>query len=106
MTYTEETATILDLDAPRSNPNAVDFVLNHVPNAVTFTNTGEQQCVILYLEYHYGDVQGVESIATGRPVRTEYFTLTGERVTTPGNGMYVVRITDANGRTTSRKVVF
>ena len=106
VTYTEETATILDLDAPRSNPNAVDFVLNHVPNAVTFTNTGEQQCVILYLEYHYGDVQGVESIATGRPVRTEYFTLSGERVTTPGNGMYVVRITDANGRTTSRKVVF
>ncbi len=53
-TYTESTATILDLDAPRDNPNAVSFTLNNVQDKVTFTNTGEQQCVILYLEYHYG----------------------------------------------------
>ena len=52
--YTEATATILDLDAPRDNPNAVTFTLDNVKDTVTFTNTGEQQCVILYLEYHYG----------------------------------------------------
>ena len=106
VTYDETTTTVLNLDAPRSNPNAVDFTLNHVPDAVTFTNTGEQQCVILYLEYHYGDANGIEAVTTGKPVRTEYFTLAGERVTTPGSGLYVVRITSADGKTTSRKVVF
>jgi autotransporter-associated beta strand protein len=54
MSYTETTTTILDLDAPRDNPNAVSFTLPNVQDRVTFTNTGEQQCVILYLEYHYG----------------------------------------------------
>ena len=53
-TYTEETATLIDLDATRDNPNAISFTLDNVENQVTFTNTGEQQCVILYLEYHYG----------------------------------------------------
>ncbi|MBQ2360471.1 MAG: autotransporter-associated beta strand repeat-containing protein, partial [Prevotella sp.] len=45
--YTETTTTVLDLDAPRSNPNKVDFTLDNVPDKVTFTNTGEQQCVII-----------------------------------------------------------
>jgi hypothetical protein len=53
--YTESTATVLNLDASRDNPNAVSFTLDNVAEKVTFTNTGEQQCVILYLEYHYGD---------------------------------------------------
>ncbi|MBQ3629908.1 MAG: autotransporter-associated beta strand repeat-containing protein [Prevotella sp.] len=55
VSYTPETTTVLDLDAPRDNPNCVDFTLDNVPDRVTFTNTGEQQCVILYLEYHFGD---------------------------------------------------
>ena len=63
-TYTESTATILDLDAPRDNPNAVTFTLDNVRDSVTFTNTGEQQCVILYLEYHYGD-DGVKGDVNG-----------------------------------------
>lgn len=53
--YTESTTTVLDLDASRDNPNAVSFTLDNVAEKVTFTNTGEQQCVILYLEYQYGD---------------------------------------------------
>jgi hypothetical protein len=52
--YTPETTTVLDLNADRSAPNAVSFTLNDVQDQLTFTNTGEQQCVIIYLEYHYG----------------------------------------------------
>ncbi len=63
-TYTEETATLLDLDASRDNPNAVTFTLDNVKDRITFTNTGEQQCVILYLEYHYGG-DGVQGDVNG-----------------------------------------
>ena len=106
--YTETTAPMLiDLDAPRDNPNAIPFDLANVKDVVTFTNTGEQQCVILYLEYHYGgDADGITTTTMGTPVRTAYYTLSGERVTTPTQGMYVMRITTADGKTYSRKVVF
>lgn len=60
--YTTSTTTELDLNAPRDNPNAVSFTLDNVAEKVTFTNTGEQQCVILYLEYHYGDVPTVGDV--------------------------------------------
>ena len=104
--YTEETATILDLDAPRTAPNRVDFTLNNVANAITFTNTGEQQCIIIVMEYHYGGPVGITTAAaTAAPLRVDYYTLSGERVATPGHGLYIVRITTAEGKTLSRKVV-
>ena len=59
-TYNEANAQILDLNATRSNPNKADFKLNNVTDRITFTNTGEQQNVILIIEYHFGGdaVQG------------------------------------------------
>ena len=104
--YTAETTTVLDLDAPRDDPNAVTFALDNVLDKFTFTNTGEQQCVILYIEYHFGGAEtGISSTLDGTPVRVEYFTPSGERVTTPGKGMYILRATTASGKVTSRKVV-
>ncbi len=107
MTYTEDTApATIDLDAPRDNPNAITYTLQNVPDQFTFTNTGEQQCVILYIEYHFGgDITGISASNEGTPVRVEYFTLAGERIETPRQGMYVVRITTASGKTFSRKMV-
>ena len=104
--YTEDTApATIDLDATRDNPNAISYTLSNVADAVTFTNTGEQQCVILYLEYHYGGSgDGISTITEGRPVRMEYYTLAGHRVNKPGQGMYVVRITTAEGKTYSRVI--
>lgn len=105
--YTETTTTVLDLDAPRSNPNKVDFTLDNVPDKVTFTNTGEQQCVIIYLEYHFGgDTSGVEGIHLNEPIRIEYYTLSGEKVSTPAKGIYLVRIYNHQGKIESRKVIF
>ena len=106
--YTETTTTVLDLDAPRDNPNAVSFTLKSVPDNFTFTNTGEQQCVIIYIEYYIGsDPSGISTVGQGgSSVRIDYFTASGERVATPGRGLYIVRTTAANGHTQSRKVVF
>jgi hypothetical protein len=39
-------------------------------------------------------------------VRTEYFTLAGERVSTPRRGLYIMRTTTAAGQTATRKVIF
>jgi hypothetical protein len=108
-TYTETTSpVILDLNATASAPNKAEYVLDNVSDVVTFTNTGEQQSIIIVMEYHYGgNLTGIsENNTRMRPLRTEYFTLGGERVTTPGQGMYMMRMTMDNGRVISRKVVF
>jgi hypothetical protein len=106
--YTETTTTVLDLDATRDDPNAVSFTLQNVPDKFTFTNTGEQQCFIIYIEYHIGgDADAISSIDNGsEPLRVEYFTTAGERMITPGRGLYIVRMTMPDGRTVSRKVVY
>jgi len=106
-TYTEATATLLDLDAPRTAPNRVDFDLNDVTKRLTFTNSGEQQCVIIVLEYHTGGTSGISIVSTSdEPLRTDYFTLSGRRVERPGKGIYLMRITTAGGEVISRKVSF
>ena len=105
--YTESTTTVLDLDAPRDNPNAVSFTLQNVPDKFTFTNTGEQQCVIVYIEYHLGGTNGISSVGMGgTPIRIDYYNAAGERVATPRSGIYIVRMTMPDGRTESRKVAY
>ena len=107
VTYTETTApATIDLYATRDNPNAITYTLESVPDKFTFTNTGEQQCVILYIEYHFGGSDGIESVNLNEPLRTEYYTLNGGRIATPGKGMYLVRMTMPDGKTETRKVAF
>ena len=106
--YTEDSAPAsIDLDATRDNPNAITYTLQNVPDKFTFTNTGEQQCVILYIEYHFGGSDGIESLSTEeRPIRTEYYTLNGVRIATPDKGMYLVRMVMPDGKTETHKVAF
>ena len=107
--YTEEDATILDNSKVATNPNKVEFELENVPS-ITFTNAGEQQAVVLVIEYHIGGPIG-SSIANvvigdGYANKVEYYTLSGERVAVPGKGIYLVRIYSDNGQVTTKKVVF
>ena len=139
--YTESTTTVLSHSATRTNPNKAEFVLDNVPSPVTFTNAGEQQAIILVIEYHIGGPAGpTEEPTPDDPtpddptpddptpddptpddptpddpisdgigcVRTngvgQYFTLSGERVETPTRGLYILRITTADGQVISRKV--
>ena len=106
-TYTEADGQLLSLTATASAPNKAEFTLPNVQNELTFTNSGEQQQVIIVLEYHTGGTETAISSATaqGSPVRVEYFSANGERVATPGKGLYIVRTTAADGRITTRKVM-
>lgn len=103
--YKATDGQLLDLEATALAPNKAEFILSDVENELTFTNSGEQQSVIIVLEYHTGGtVTGISESVDVTPVRVEYFTLSGERITNPVKGMYVVRRTSADGRVTSRKV--
>ena len=106
--YTPETTTVLDRDKTATDPNVVEFELDNVPS-ITFTNAGEQQAVVLVIEYHIGGPIGTSVsdavLSNGPAAKVEYFTISGERVATPGKGMYIMRVTAVDGKVTSRKVV-
>ena len=105
--YTETTApSCIDLDATRDNPNAITYTLDNVADKFTFTNTGEQQCFIIYIEYHLGGTEGIETVTeTGTPAHVECVSVSGKQVTTPGKGVYVMRVYSADGKVTSKKVL-
>ena len=106
-TYTEADGQLLDLTKTAASPNKAVFVLDNVERELTFTNAGEQQSVVIVLEYHTGGgtPTGVSTfVSDASAVRTEYFTLSGERVVQPAKGMYILRTTTVDGRVTSRKV--
>lgn len=66
-TYTEADGQIFSHSATASAPNKAVFDLNNVQNELTFTNTGEQQKVVIVLEYHVGD----DPTPTPEPVSAE-----------------------------------
>ena len=53
--------------------------------------------------FDLGGETSVREVFSGR-AGTEYFTTAGERVAAPGNGVYIERVTSADGKVTSRKV--
>ncbi len=104
--YTENDSQILDLNAPASAPNKAEFAIDNIERELTFTNTGEQQSIIIVLEFHYGGSTGISTFTTiGTPQKVEYYTLKGERITSPDKGLYILRITMPDGSTVTRKTV-
>ena len=47
----------------------------------------------------------ISEVETGQPVKTEIYTIDGRRVNEMQNGVNILRITDANGNVTSKKVL-
>ena len=106
-TYTEADGQLISLTAKASDPSKAEFVVDNVERELTFTNTGEQQAVIIVMEFHYGGPSsGISTLSTdGIPARVEYFTLEGKRIQQPARGLYIMRTTNKDGRTVTRKVV-
>jgi autotransporter-associated beta strand protein len=105
-TYTETDGQILDLSATTSAPNKAEFTLDNIERELTFTNAGEQQSIIIVMEFHYGGSTGISTFTSvGTPLNVEYYTLKGARVTTLGSGLYIMRATMPDGSTVTRKIV-
>ena len=105
-TYTEAESVVLQPSKDTANPSHVSFDLDDLDKTVTFRNTGEQQCVIIAIDYYLDNGTGIETIGSaGMPKRIDYFTLSGEQVNTPDRGIYIMRITAADGSVVSRKVL-
>ena len=47
---------------------------------------------------------GISPLRAETPVKTEYFTLSGERLSDPGKGVYLMRTTSSTGHTSTQKV--
>ena len=95
-TYTESTTTVLSHTATASKPNKAEFVLDNVAEQVTFTNTGEQQSIIIVMEYHIGGpigpiVDGINDATRSerQPTDDRLYDLSGRPVTTPQAGFYI-----------------
>ena len=104
-TYTDADGQLFDLTATASAPNKAEFVLDNVEKQLTFTNSGEQQSVVIVIEFHYGGTTGISTYTTiGTPVSIEYFTLKGNRVVNPVHGMYIMRATMPDGSVVTCKI--
>ena len=103
--YTEENSVILQASKDTAHPSCVSFDLNDVEKMLTFRNTGEQQCVIIGIDYYVGDESGIQALASDAPVRIDYYSVSGERITTPSTGIYVMRAVLPDGRIVTRKVI-
>ena len=53
-----------------------------------------------------GDSSGISTQSVANTVRKEYFTLDGNKVSKPSTGLYLLRTTSADGKTTTKKVKF
>jgi len=105
--YTEANSVILQASKDTSNPSSVSFDLPNLAESVAFRNTGEQQCVIIAMEYYLDNGTGIlQTEDESTPVRVEYYTLSGERVSTPSHGIYIVRIVMKNGKSMTKKGIF
>lgn len=95
VTYTEADAKILDLTAGKVN--CATFTLPNV-DKITFTNTGEQQCVIINIDYHYGgpaNTTGIDGVIEVSSGSNTIYDLSGRRITNAAaKGVYI-----KNGKT-------
>ena len=89
-TYTESDGQIFDLTKTASAPNKAEFVLNNVQNELTFTNTGEQQSVVILLEYHTGGADGVENVTADVESKSDaIYNLAGQKVKVSYKGIVI-----------------
>lgn len=91
-TYTESDGQILDLTKTNTAPNKAEFVLDNVQNELTFTNAGEQQSIVIVLEYHTGgsDADAITNVQSVKMADTDaIYNLSGQKVDSNYRGIVI-----------------
>ena len=104
-TYTQETAVLFStfVDGIRQadnsvtldetalqNPDAQTFELANL-SAVTFTNTGEQPCIVIEVEYGDGSATGINNVTTSTiDVNAPVYNISGQQVSKNYKGIVIM----------------
>lgn len=86
--YTEENAKIMTSYKDGENPDVNTYDLGGV-SEFTFTNTGEQPCVVLVVEYKDGTPSGISSVETKANENAPVYNLNGQKVSKDYKGVVV-----------------
>ena len=89
-TYDETTALSCYNDGDFTAPDVREFTLKTPANAVTFTNTGEQLCYVLVVEYTKGGSASVNSIEVEKAKNNIRYNLAGQRVDESYKGVVIM----------------
>ena len=89
-TYDETTALSCYNDGDLTAPDVREFTLKTPANTVTFTNTGEQLCYVLVVEYTKGGSASVNSIEVEKAKNNIRYNLAGQRVDESYKGVVIM----------------
>ena len=89
-TYDETTALSCYIDGDLTAPDVREFTLKTPANTVTFTNTGEQLCYVLVVEYTKGGAASVNSIEVEKAKNNIRYNLAGQRVDESYKGVVIM----------------
>lgn len=89
-TYDETTALSCYNDGDFTTPDVREFTLKTPANTVTFTNTGEQLCYVLVVEYTKGGSASVNSIEVEKAKNNIRYNLAGQRVDESYKGVVIM----------------
>ena len=89
-TYDETTALSCYNDGDFTAPDVREFTLKTPANTVTFTNTGEQLCYVLVVEYTKGGAASVNSIEVEKAKNNIRYNLAGQRVDESYKGVVIM----------------
>ena len=89
-TYDETTALSCYKDGDLTAPDVREFTLKTPANTVTFTNTGEQLCYVLVVEYTKGGAASVNSIEVEKAKDNIRYNLAGQRVDESYKGVVIM----------------
>ena len=86
-TYTED--DVFESYNDHANPDKREYTFVEATNEVTFTNTGEQCCYVLFVEIESGTSTGINTVGAQAESGVIY-NLQGQKVTAPKAGLYII----------------
>ena len=93
------------IDGDLANPDIREFTIGTPSNTVTFTNSGEQLCYVLAVEYTKGSSSGIETPASVMIKQSDFYDLQGRRVSDHAKGVIIRVDRMSNGQKKTSKII-